>query len=211
MALDTLLIEEVHTVSYYADDFHGKTTAFGEKFDMEDFTAAHRSFPEDTLVQVTNVENRKSVTVRVNDRGPYVEGRDMDLSRAAFEKIAPISQGVLHATFRRLGDVDLVGECEDVPRTYQRRITRDVRFHRGIPHTFSLGETLFLGSNRYFVVRGITFPDGASIRVQDFVGPRERFQFTPSVTGEYRFLVGTVQGNQREMVMSVSSCSREPS
>ena len=208
-SLDTFLNEEVHSVSFYADDFHGQGTAFGETFDMEALTAAHRSFPQDTLVQVTNLENQKSVVVRINDRGPYVDGRDMDLSRAAFERISPISRGVIQATFRRLGDKELVDECSDKPRAYQRRITRDVRFHRGLPHTLSLGDSVYLGSNRYFVVRSITYPDGHTVRIQDFVGPEERFRFVPSISGEYRFIFGTQEGRRREMTMQVSSCSSE--
>ena len=82
--LDQKLRDEVHEVSLYGEQFHGDGTAFGEKFDMYALTAAHRSFPHNTLVKVTNVENEKTVTVRINDRGPYVEGRDMDLSVAAF-------------------------------------------------------------------------------------------------------------------------------
>ena len=204
--LDTSLMEEVHSVSFYADDFHGKTTAFGEIFDMDDVSAAHRSFPHNTLVHVTNIENGKTITVRINDRGPYVDGRDMDLSKAAFELISPISRGVIRARFRRIGDKDLVDECSDKPRRYQRRVTRDVRFHRGVPHTLTLGESLFLGSNRYFVVRGITYPDGHKDRLQDFVGPKERFRFVPSMSGEYTILIGTVEGRIREMTMRVSSC-----
>ena len=206
-SLDTLLIEEIHLVSFYADDFHGKGTAFGETFDMEEISAAHRSFPQDTLVQVTNIENRESITVRINDRGPYVDGRDMDLSKAAFERISPISRGVIRATFRRMGDRDMVDECSEQPRRYQRRITRDVRFHRGVPHTLSLGESLYLGSNRYFVMRGITYPDGHTERLQDFIGPKERYRFMPSLSGEYRFLIGTKEGRMRELLMRVHSCS----
>lgn len=206
LALDTLLVEEVHTTSYYADDFHGKGTAFGETFDMTAITAAHRSLPHNTLVQVTNVKNEKSVTVRINDRGPYVDGRDMDLSKAAFESISPLSRGVIQATYRRLGDKDLIDTCSKKPQKYQKRITRDVRFHRGIPHTMELGNSLYLGSNKHFVVRGILHPDGHFMRIQDFVGPKERFRFMPSMSGNYTFLLGTVEGRLREMSMAVSSC-----
>ncbi|RPI05961.1 MAG: septal ring lytic transglycosylase RlpA family protein, partial [Ignavibacteriae bacterium] len=65
--------------SYYAHDFHGKLTSNGETFDMNGLTAAHRTFPFGTMVRVTNLENNKVVVVRVNDRGPFVEGRMMDL------------------------------------------------------------------------------------------------------------------------------------
>lgn len=73
--------------SYYADKFHGRQTANGEIFNMYGFTAAHRELPFNTLLRVTNLANKKSVIVRVNDRGPFVEGREIDLSRAAAEKL----------------------------------------------------------------------------------------------------------------------------
>jgi len=204
--LDKMLLEEVHKVSYYADDFHGNGTAFGEKFDMHAITAAHRTMPVNTMVEVTNVENGKQVTVRINDRGPYVDGRDMDLSLAAFEKIADHSQGVLRATFRRLGDEQLIDTCTHTVRRYQKRITRDVRFHRGVPHSWNIYEKISLGANRWFVVRGITYPDGSFVRTQDFVGTKERFHFIPSKEGEYVFNIGTVDGRLREMRMEVHSC-----
>ncbi|MBI3336073.1 septal ring lytic transglycosylase RlpA family protein [Candidatus Peregrinibacteria bacterium] len=204
--LDTVLTNEVHTVSFYGEDFHGDGTAFGEAFDMNALTAAHRTFPQDTLVKVTNIDNGKSVVVRINDRGPYIDGRDMDLSRAAFESIAPSSRGVLQATFQRLGDTDLVSGCA-LERRYQRRITKDTRFHRGIPHVLSLGETLWLGANRFFVMDWITYPDGNRQRFQDFVGPKERFTFKPAIPGEYIFIVGTPEGRRRKMRMRVVECS----
>lgn len=73
--------------SYYADDFHGKKTANGEIFDMHKLTAAHRSYPFDTKVKVTNLDNGKSVVVRVNDRGPFKLERIMDLSLGAAEAL----------------------------------------------------------------------------------------------------------------------------
>jgi len=204
--LDGQLRKEVHEVSFYADDFHGNGTAFGDIFDMHALTAAHRSFPSNTLVKVTNVENKKYVVVRINDRGPYVDGRDMDLSKAAFEAIAPMGQGVLRATFERLGHMDLVDKCKQRQRLYQRRITRDTLFFRGVPHTFTLGDQLILQSNRPFVVLGITFPDGQYLRIQDFVHPKEKYRITPDITGRYSFRLGDTLGHYREMRMDVSGC-----
>ena len=80
--------------SYYADQFHGRKTASGETFDQRKLTAAHRTLPFGTAVRVTNVGNGKSVTVRVNDRGPFVKGRVIDLSRAAAEKIGLVRAGL---------------------------------------------------------------------------------------------------------------------
>ncbi len=79
--------------SYYADDFHGKQTSNGEMFDMNALTAAHRTFPFDTMVQVTNLVNSKSVVVRINDRGPFVDGRIIDLSLGAAKEIGLIATG----------------------------------------------------------------------------------------------------------------------
>jgi rare lipoprotein A (peptidoglycan hydrolase) len=81
--------------SYYADEFHGRLTASGEVFDMNELTAAHRTLPFGTICRVTNLENKKSVMVRINDRGPFVENRILDLSRAAAKAIGAISSGVV--------------------------------------------------------------------------------------------------------------------
>ncbi|MCK9408657.1 MAG: septal ring lytic transglycosylase RlpA family protein [Bacteriovoracaceae bacterium] len=79
--------------SYYADDFHGKKTANGEQFDMHALTAAHRSFPFNTKVKVTNMDNGKSCVVRVNDRGPFKLERIMDLSLGAAETLDMLKTG----------------------------------------------------------------------------------------------------------------------
>lgn len=208
--LDTMLVEEVHEVSFYAEDFHGDGTAFGETFDMNALTAAHRTFPENTVIRVTNMENGKQVVVRINDRGPYVEGRDLDLSLGAFLAISERSRGKIMARFERLGDASLVDRCAPAGPRYQQRITRDVRFRRGVPHTFTMGDELTLRANRPFVVRGITYPDGAVARMQNFVLSDESFAFTPPVEGTYIFLIGTPEGRQRTMSMKVQSCSENP-
>src|SRR5579864_3869047 len=74
---------QVGKASWYGKRFHGKTTASGEDFDMFELTAAHRKLPLGTFVKVTNLRNSKWIIVRVNDRGPYVSNRIMDLSYSA--------------------------------------------------------------------------------------------------------------------------------
>jgi rare lipoprotein A len=71
---------QVGTASWYGEQFQGKQTASGELFDMRDFTAAHPRLPLGTFVKVTNLRNGKAVVVRINDRGPVVDGRIIDLS-----------------------------------------------------------------------------------------------------------------------------------
>lgn len=79
--------------SYYGKKFAGRPTASGERFDPTEFTAAHRTLPFGSLIQVTNPANGKSVVVRVNDRGPFSRNRSIDLSRAAAEEIGLIARG----------------------------------------------------------------------------------------------------------------------
>lgn len=205
--LDATLKAEIHEVSYYADYFQGAGTAFGEKFDMHAITAAHRSFPHNTLVRVTNQDNGDSVVVRINDRGPYVHGRSMDLSKAAFEEIAHVGQGVLrNVTLERLGDIELIQQCEQSNSPRQKRVTRDVHFFRGVPHTFAQGEQLILQSTKVFVVYGIEFPDGQYVRIQDFVHEGEKYRFTPDSVGMHKIYVGDGFGRRREMRMNVVGC-----
>ncbi|MBI1401982.1 MAG: septal ring lytic transglycosylase RlpA family protein [Porphyrobacter sp.] len=81
------------TASYYGRKFNGRRTASGEPFDMGAMTAAHRTLPFGSLVRVTNLANGKSVTVRINDRGPFSRGRIIDVSRAAAEELGLIARG----------------------------------------------------------------------------------------------------------------------
>ncbi|TDC36215.1 septal ring lytic transglycosylase RlpA family protein [Micromonospora sp. KC213] len=81
----------------------GQMTANGESFDPSAMTAAHKTLPFDTRVRVTNPANGTSVTVRINDRGPFVEGRCLDLSRAAFAAIASVDVGALTVRYEVLG------------------------------------------------------------------------------------------------------------
>ena len=81
--------------SYYADSFHGRRTASGERFSQRKLTAASRKFPLGSRVVVTNAENGKSVEVVINDRGPYVKGRVIDLSRKAAQELDMIEDGVV--------------------------------------------------------------------------------------------------------------------
>ena len=80
--------------SFYGGSWHGKKTANGEIFNENSLTAAHRTLPFGTRVRVTNLDNGKSVVVRINNRGPYSNGRIIDLSKAAFSRIASTSRGV---------------------------------------------------------------------------------------------------------------------
>ena len=88
------VIEQTGEASSYGRGFHGKITATGEKFDKNDLTAAHPTLPLGSTATVTNLDNGKSVDVRINDRGPYVKGRDIDLSEEAAKNLDMSKSGI---------------------------------------------------------------------------------------------------------------------
>ena len=90
---DTLATLGEGRASWYGPNFHGKLTANGEIFDMNDLTAAHRTLPFNTMVRVDNLDNGRTIVVRINDRGPYVDNRIIDLSRKAAADLGMISAG----------------------------------------------------------------------------------------------------------------------
>ncbi|MDI7247136.1 MAG: septal ring lytic transglycosylase RlpA family protein [Bacillota bacterium] len=105
VSLDGERRRSVHVgrASWYGGRWHGRPTATGEIYDQESLTAAHRTLPFGTVVRVTNLSNGKHVTVRINNRGPYVAGRDIDLSRAAAEAIDLIGPGVAPVAIEVVG------------------------------------------------------------------------------------------------------------
>ena len=98
----TLTFTLASLASWYGIPYHGRTTASGEIYNMHSMTAAHRTFPFGTKVRVCNTSNKRCVNVRINDRGPFVHGRDIDLSRAAAEVIGLRSAGVGQVTIQRI-------------------------------------------------------------------------------------------------------------
>lgn len=93
----------IMTASWYGPRFHGKQTANGEIYNQMALTAAHKSLPFGTVLKVTNIRNGKSVIVRINDRGPYIEGRDLDLSKGTALALGMISRGVIRVTVKEIG------------------------------------------------------------------------------------------------------------
>jgi len=91
----------VELASWYGEWHHGQPTASGEPYDMEALTAAHRSLPLGTCVEVIHLGNGRRVLVRVNDRGPYVPGRTIDLSHRAAEALGMVDEGLARVRIRR--------------------------------------------------------------------------------------------------------------
>ena len=94
---------QIGVASWYGTKFHGRRTSSGEIFDMNKLTAAHNELPLGTRVRVTNLKNQKSVIVRINDRGPFVRGRVIDLSYAAAKKIGMVKDGVVKVRIEVVG------------------------------------------------------------------------------------------------------------
>ncbi len=97
--------EETGTASWYGSDFHGNPTSNGETFNMHGITAAHKLLPMHTMLLVTNLENGRKLVVRVNDRGPFVRGRIIDLSYGAAKKLDLLETGTAQVKITALGEM----------------------------------------------------------------------------------------------------------
>jgi rare lipoprotein A len=112
---------EVGTASWYGDAFHGRSTADGEIFDMNAASAAHTTLPLPCLVEVTNLDNGRKLVVRVNDRGPFVGDRIIDLSREAARELGYERQGLARVRVRYVGPAPLLGPEAGVRVAQARR------------------------------------------------------------------------------------------
>ena len=184
-ALDDALKNEIHAVSYYSLDFAGRNTAFGEVFDPNALTAAHRTLPHNTIVKVTNLDDGKSVDVRINDRGPYVSGRDMDLSRAAFGRIGSLSSGILNnVTFERLGHfTEVESSCS---RTRYRRRLGETLLSPGFPTVIEMGTAIEITANHDFRVIQMRKPMSRPIRSREWT---DRLEISFDRVGVYTFVL----------------------
>lgn len=94
--------------SWYGPKFHGKMTANGEIYNQMALTAAHKELPFGTFLKITNLRNGKSAVVRINDRGPFIEGRDLDLSKGTALVLGMIHKGVIQVKVEELKTSDLI-------------------------------------------------------------------------------------------------------
>jgi rare lipoprotein A len=154
------------TASWYGPKFHGRPTASGERFNMYALTAAHREFPFGTRLRVTNPENNKSVVVTINDRGPFVPGRELDLSYAAAKEIGLIDKGVGRVRIEYLGRdiryvkrVAFITPASSVPLTIQigsfTKASNAYRLKQGLEIKYSnvYITTFYLKGQKYYRVR----------------------------------------------------------
>lgn len=92
----------VSVASWYGPKYHGRRTASGEVYDMHGLSAAHRTLPFGTRLRVTSLSSRRSVVVKVNDRGPFIDGRELDLSYGAAKAIGMVEEGVARVRIERV-------------------------------------------------------------------------------------------------------------
>ncbi|MBL4869441.1 MAG: septal ring lytic transglycosylase RlpA family protein [Robiginitomaculum sp.] len=116
----------VGTASWYGDKFHGRPTATGELYDMDDITAAHKTLPLNSMVYVTNLETGKGLLVRVNDRGPFVDGRIIDLSRASARRLGMFTSGLSRVRVQYAGPADPMA-AKTNKRPIKRPSTPEIR------------------------------------------------------------------------------------
>ncbi|HEY3403061.1 MAG TPA: septal ring lytic transglycosylase RlpA family protein [Ohtaekwangia sp.] len=123
------LVAQVQTgkASFYADKFEGSSTASGEKYKHSKLTAAHKSLPFGTKVRVTNLANNQSVEVIINDRGPYVDGRIIDVSKSAAEQLGFINQGLAEVKVEVIDPGD--GKVSDPGRPIEHVMVEEKEFY----------------------------------------------------------------------------------
>ncbi len=139
----SILFAQYHTgkASFYADKFEGHLTASGEKYKHNKLTAAHKTLPFGTKLRVTNISNNQTVEVVVNDRGPYAEGRIIDLSKSAAEKLGFVNQGLADVQLEVIdaGDGKSGMEIKAIDRvSVDEKEFYDLEIDRLQPHGFGV-------------------------------------------------------------------------
>lgn len=118
-------VHQTGKVTYYADKFHGRLTANGERFSNQELTMAHRTLPMGTKVLVTNMQNHRSVVVRVNDRGPYARNYIADLSHAAAAQLNMIRSGVVSAKLQIVNAGTEIGKVAAAALSPRKQMARN--------------------------------------------------------------------------------------
>jgi len=186
--------------SWYGKELHGRPTASGELFDMYDFTAAHRTFPMGSIVLIRNLENGKKRLVRINDRGPYVEGRVIDVSYATALELGFAEKGVAHVEVELIeeGKDNFLSKAEGVPEEtentdpYTDESTDEVDpdLVNGVDEDFD--QIMKVNEPDYFFADG-TSPKGYTVRVGAFKVRMNAEKFREDLEDKYgsNVFVGT--------------------
>ncbi|WP_051203186.1 septal ring lytic transglycosylase RlpA family protein [Hugenholtzia roseola] len=187
---------EEGVASYYAEQFHGKPTANGERFSMYMETAAHKRISFNSLVEVTNLKNNKSIVVRINDRGPYVKNRIIDLSKAAAQKIDMVYDGTAKVKLR----VIRVGEYGTTLPTSDSGGKTDTQPQRPIVDINKEKEALKY-KTRWFSIWGTErFPKGFGVQIASYSDLKNAIQRGKELmaVGYDQIYIQTTWTNNRE-------------
>lgn len=150
--------KEVGYASWYGGKFHGRKTASGETYDQDKMTAAHKTAPFGTLVRVTNLDNGKNTIVKINDRGPFVKGRIIDLSREAARRIGMLTTGTARVKLDYLTRA-AVNEGRFMIQTGSYRDQENAQMQkRDILAKFPTLKTQIVDNNGYFKVQVGPYP-----------------------------------------------------
>ena len=172
--------DEIGLASWYGDQFNGRPTATGERFDMYAMTAAHKTLPLPGLVEVTNLANGRSVVLRVNDRGPFVDNRIIDLSRGAADQLGLLQRGVGEVRVRYLGRAPRLGSGQSV------QYAAAAAPAPAAPRPQPVAE-----SGAYWIQAGSFADRRAARRVADRLGDRATVDVAPrGDSPTYRVLIG---------------------
>lgn len=186
--------------SWYGSEFHGRPTASGEIFNMYDYTCAHREYPFGTKLKVINLKNNKDVVCTVNDRGPFVQGRDIDLSFASAKKIDLIATGTAEVLMEPVGrDYSYVRYVNYSP--ISGALTIQVGAFKEIDNALRLKQSLSLKYQNVYinkaVVKGETF---YRVRVGKFNSYDEAYNLAKSMGQEgYRVIITNFAGGKDEI------------
>jgi rare lipoprotein A len=186
--------------SWYGSEFHGRPTASGEIYNMYDYTCAHREYPFGTKLKVINLKNNKDVVCTVNDRGPFVQGRDIDLSFASAKKIDLIATGTAEVLMEPVGrDYSYVRYVNYSP--ISGALTIQVGAFKEIDNALRLKQSLSLKYQNVYinkaVVKGETF---YRVRVGKFNSYDEAYNLAKSMGQEgYRVIITNFAGGKDEI------------
>ena len=187
--------------SWYGAEFHGRPTASGEIYNMYDYTCAHREYPFGTKLRITNLRNNKNVTCTVNDRGPFIPGRDIDLSYASAKAIDLIGPGLTEVLMEPIKrDTSYVKYVKYTP-TYGL-ITIQVGAFREIENAQRLKHALSLKYNNVYItkkiLKGETF---YRVRVGKFYDYNEAYKIAKSMGQEgYPVFIAVYEGGLKDEI-----------
>ena len=186
--------DEVGTASWYGPTFHGKAAASGETFDENELTAAHPTLPIPSLVRVTNLENGKTVVVRLNDRGPFVDDRIIDLSKAAGAKLDMHAKGTAKVRVQYVGPAPAMGGGAVLDVQPQRISAAPVALPPLVKPVTVVAQPVVQPADGQFFVQAASFADlGNAHAMRDRLAPTGRVSIeATTVNGSefYRVMVG---------------------